>query len=585
MEYIENKKKYLQELTDKIQNSDNLYKLWVTTLEEYKSEKRILLQQKVLISKDIQYFKQYSKRKENDVMPQPWYQYRALSINADFIIWWWAAGVWKSWNMLYDAARYISVAWYNSILFRTRHKDLIWWGSLWETAESLYVPMWGDWKPSYLTWDFENTKINHKNTKGSKIEFWYMERDSDWLKYQWKAYGYIGFDELTHFSFKQVFNLIGRARSATWIKPPIRATCNPDPDSWVAEFISWWIDQETGFPIPERDWIVRYFVNEKGNILWADSKQELLDKFSHNLTDEKYDKFAKYGLESRIMSATFIKGDLSDNEQLLSKDPSYIWKLMSLDPTERAQMLDWNRKVSVTWTELWDVGCISRLFDEKTHENKIRYITCDPAWYWKDLAVIFVWEWRKIIRTCIYTKSWPDTLLEEIEHLRYEFNIPKSQVAIDGDGLGWGLSSMSYMLFQWNSSVISQKANLTMLWEWVKEIREDYFNLKTQCYYRVFENAINLWLVEVNLNECFVDWVETDEVMVKWKWVKIKVLIQQDLRAIKRDKTDNEWKKRIIPKSKQKEILWGRSPDFWDNFAIREFFELKPKRKSFSIVV
>jgi Terminase large subunit, T4likevirus-type, N-terminal len=27
-------------------------------------------------------------------------------------------------------------------------------------------------------------------------------------------------------------------------KPYVRATSNPDPDSWVAEFIAWWIGED-----------------------------------------------------------------------------------------------------------------------------------------------------------------------------------------------------------------------------------------------------------------------------------------------------------------------------------------------------
>ena len=67
-----------------------------------------------------------------------------------------------------------------------------------------------------------------------------------------------GFDELTHSTKSQFFYMMSRNRSMCGVRPYIRATCNPDADSWVAEFISWWIDQETGLPIPERAGKVRY---------------------------------------------------------------------------------------------------------------------------------------------------------------------------------------------------------------------------------------------------------------------------------------------------------------------------------------
>jgi hypothetical protein len=62
----------------------------------------------------------------------------------------------------------------------------------------------------------------------------------------------ICFDELTHFRAHQFFYMVSRNRSTCGVRPYIRATCNPDADSWVANFLAWWIDPETGFPIPER---------------------------------------------------------------------------------------------------------------------------------------------------------------------------------------------------------------------------------------------------------------------------------------------------------------------------------------------
>lgn len=59
------------------------------------------------------------------------------------------------------------------------------------------------------------------------------------------------------------------------VRPYVRATCNPDADSWVAEFISWWIDPETGFAIPERAGVLRWFIRIGDTIIWGDSPEEL----------------------------------------------------------------------------------------------------------------------------------------------------------------------------------------------------------------------------------------------------------------------------------------------------------------------
>ena len=117
------------------------------------------------------------------------------------------------------------------------------------------------------------------------------------------------FDELTHFSAKQFWYMLSRNRTMCGIKPYVRATCNPDPDSWVAEFISWWIDQETGYPIPERSGVIRYMVRVGDAIHWADSPAELAH---HTMLDDS-------GAEVPIppKSVTFISAKLTDNKALM----------------------------------------------------------------------------------------------------------------------------------------------------------------------------------------------------------------------------------------------------------------------------
>ncbi|WP_338149906.1 terminase large subunit domain-containing protein [Sinorhizobium meliloti] len=62
---------------------------------------------------------------------------------------------------------------------------------------------------------------------------------------------------MTHFSASSSRYMVSRKRSMSGVGPYTRATCNPDADSWVAELISWWIDQDTGLPIPERAGVLR----------------------------------------------------------------------------------------------------------------------------------------------------------------------------------------------------------------------------------------------------------------------------------------------------------------------------------------
>lgn len=81
----------------------------------------------------------------------------------------------------------------------------------------------------------------------------HLEHENDKYNHQGAQYPLIMFDELTHFSKTQFLYLLSRNRSTCGVRPYVRATCNPDPDSWVADLVAPWIDQATGFPIREKE--------------------------------------------------------------------------------------------------------------------------------------------------------------------------------------------------------------------------------------------------------------------------------------------------------------------------------------------
>ena len=126
---------------------------------------------------------------------------------------------------------------------------------------------------------------------------------------------------------------MSRNRSMTGIRPYIRASCNADAGSWVAELIQWWWDPATGYPIPERSGVVRYFVRGGDDALkWYDSKREALaDNPDHT--------------PETIKSLTFIAAKLADNPALLKNDPAYLGNLMALPLVERERLLNGNWKM------------------------------------------------------------------------------------------------------------------------------------------------------------------------------------------------------------------------------------------------
>ena len=131
-----------------------------------------------------------------------------------------------------------------------------------------------------------------------------MEQEKDIFKRQGTNVPFIGFDELTHFTKKQFFYLLSRNRSTCGVRPYIRATCNPDPDSWVKELIEWRVDPETGYIIKERDGVIRYFTVDNSNIVRGDTREEVVKKCPHIFSPEV---LAKGEIEDLVKSFTFIE--------------------------------------------------------------------------------------------------------------------------------------------------------------------------------------------------------------------------------------------------------------------------------------
>lgn len=271
--------------------------------------------------------------------PQPGPQTDFLATEADIAIYGGAAGGGKSYGLLLEPARHLENGLFGGVIFRRTTTQIRNQGSLWDESIKLYTMLGGKPTDSKLSWRFPS---------GMKMKFAHLEYDSTVVGYQGAQIPFIGFDELTHFTENQFFYMMSRNRSTSGVPGYIRATCNPDVDSWVAKLIEWWIDQETGFPIPERSGVLRWFIRVNGTLIWADSRQELLDK---------------YGADELPKSLTFIPSKVSDNKILLEKDPAYLSNLKALNSVERARLLDGNWKIRAQagdyfqrkWFEIIDV--------------------------------------------------------------------------------------------------------------------------------------------------------------------------------------------------------------------------------------
>lgn len=281
-----------------------------------------------------------------------------MSSAADIVIYGGAAGGGKSRGLLMEAARYSYIPGFSAVIFRQTYGDITNPGGLWDDSYDVYPYLGARPKQSALRWDWNS---------GAKVVFSHFQHEKYKSNWQGAQVPLIGWDELTHFSRSIFFYMLSRNRSTCGVRPYIRCTCNPDPDSWVREFIDWWIDKETGYPIPERDGVIRWFVRVNDEIIWGNSPEEL----------PQVD-----GLEGAVLprSVCFIAAKLSDNPALVRKDPGYMANLMALPLHERERLLggNWNIKPAAgmyfkkNWFEIKEecdsTGIVVRYWDRAATE-------------------------------------------------------------------------------------------------------------------------------------------------------------------------------------------------------------------------
>jgi predicted phage terminase large subunit-like protein len=209
---------------------------------------------------------------------------------------------------------------FGAVIFRRTFPQITRQGGMWDQAAKIYPLLNATPNMTDLSWRFPS---------GSRIQFAHLQHEKNIYDWQGSEIPLIEFDELTHFTEAQFWYLTSRNRSTSGVRPYVRASCNPDADSWVAKLLEWWIDQETGLPIPVRAGRLRWFVRVDDELKWGSSREELLDKYPM--------------LPPR--SLTFVPARLSDNAALMAADPNYLATLLALPLVERERLLGGNWKI------------------------------------------------------------------------------------------------------------------------------------------------------------------------------------------------------------------------------------------------
>ena len=241
--------------------------------------------------------------------PQP-AQARFMQRTENEVLYGGAAGGGKSDALVIEALRQVDIPHYRGLIIRKTFPQL---SELIDKTMRYYKPVFpkARYNASSHTWTFPS---------GAKIIFGSMQHQTDRYNYQGKAYDFIGFDELTHFTWEEYSYLMSRNRpNGPGTRVYTRATANPGGigHGWVkARFIT---------PAPPGTRMVQ-LVKVK-----TPDGREIVKR------------------RTRI----FIPSTVFDNRALLENDPGYLGTLAALPEAEKKALLygDWDSFSGQVFTE------------------------------------------------------------------------------------------------------------------------------------------------------------------------------------------------------------------------------------------
>ena len=268
---------------------------------------------------------------------------------------------------------------------------------------------------------------------------------------------------------------------------------------------------------------------------------------------EFYQKWKNGNLESY---KAYIPALVYDNPFI---SDHYIDNLNRLDSVNKARLLDGNWEYDADDSYLINYDAIIDLFhaDYNFQSEDRFYLSCDPARFGKDRAIIILWQGWYIKGIWCYPKSDIKMLRLKIEAISKKYSVPRSHIVIDSDGVGGGLVDElegCKGFVNGGSPIIDNTEKVEKL---NKEYHYNFQNLKTQCAFVLADKINNR---QIGCFPGMLDELKTDMI--------------EELQQLKRRDIDkDEQKVKLVSKDDIKSNI-GRSPDIMDSMIMRGFFEL-----------
>ena len=517
------------------------------------------------------YTQEYAQaiRDENNnrkILAQAGGQEDCLSCPAQLIFYGGKRGAGKTYVLLDAAVEDIENRNFRACVLRNEKPDLT---DLVEVSYELFG-QYGDYNRSLndMTWNFYS---------GAKLRFSYYEGDFESFKkrFQGKQFAYIGLDEVTHCPYKKFKYLLTDNRNAYGIRTHFLATCNPDPDSWVATFLfnGGWLDLETGYPIPEMNGVIRYCYmpgNEVNEIIFGDTREEVYERCKQDILKHWRADYSQYGTPQDlfIFSVAFVEGKLEDNKKLMQSDPTYLARLANQDEEQQSRDLDGNWKFRSAGDDLIKMDDMINFYENSFREetDDTLYATADVALQGGDNAVMWLWRGNHIIDVYV-CRFDSKTYIDVIKAKLSEWGVDEENFAYDYQGIGQILEGH----FPNAVKFINQATPIATEKSQEDGIRKLYKDLKSQCAVMLYKQFRDN---ELSIEPHLLDFTFDGHGYGK---TKLRDILMRERKCIRRTKDSQGKAFQIISKADMKKII-GHSPDFFESLLFRNIFRLRVKR-------
>lgn len=247
-----------------------------------------------------------------------------------------AAGGGKSEALVIEATRQAHIPHYRGLILRKTYREL---GELIDKSLQYYPRAFpkARYNASQNIWYFPS---------GAKIIFGAMQRPQDKIKYQGRAFDFIAFDELTHFTWEQYSYMLSRNRpNGPGTRVYMRATANPGGVG--------------------HGWVKEYFITA------APPMTTIRGEFEYETPDGRKEK--------QMRTRIFVPASVFDNKKLLDNDPGYPARLAAMPEAERNALLygDWDSFSGQVFTE-WRNDPAH--YDDRLYTHVIRPFRVPDDW-------------------------------------------------------------------------------------------------------------------------------------------------------------------------------------------------------------